>query len=344
MEDKELELKYRNLQATNEYLLKRINKLQSHNKFGYTIGAVIDKAVHVKDKGIESLKNRRIKREVLKFHKDGFNTTEKREKKIIVSLTSYAERLKYVPAVIGSLLMQTVKPDKIILWLGKENPQNRNLPKVFSTLIDYGLEIRYRPDIRTHTKWFYAFKEFPEDLIITVDDDVVYENTIIEKLYGTHIKYPNEIPALRVHRIRFQDDAALRDYNDWDWEYSAQKGAASHRFFATGVGGVLYTPSIINPEALKLNNIKKYCPTQDDAWLKIMEVLSGVRVVLADNISKTNGFTISGTQKTALWKTNVKLGGNDKQIQDILTLYNNWFGNGELLTEIMALDKISKGN
>ncbi len=344
MDKKELELKYMNLQATNEYLLKKINKLQSYNKFGYMVGSVVDKAVHVKDRGMERIRNRKIKKMVLNFNKDGFNTIEKREKKIIVSLTSYAERLKYVPAVIGSMLRQTVKPDRIVLWLGKEDARNKDLPKIFTTLMDYGLEIRYRPDIRAHTKWYYAFKEFPNDLIITVDDDIIYESTVIEKLYKTYIKYPNMVPALRVHRIRFEDNATLKNYNDWDWEYSAPKGTASHQFFATGVGGVLYNPEIMNPEICNLDYIKKYCPTQDDFWMKVMEVLSGARVVLADNKSKTNGVTISGSQRTAMWRINVKRGGNDKQIQTVLPVYNNWFGNGKLLTEIMALDKISKGN
>lgn len=42
------------------------------------------------------------------------------EKKIVVSLTSFPARIKKVHIVIESLLNQTIKPDKIILWLSKE--------------------------------------------------------------------------------------------------------------------------------------------------------------------------------------------------------------------------------
>lgn len=40
--------------------------------------------------------------------------------KVIVSLTSYPPRIKTVDQVIRSLLAQTVKPWKIILWLANK--------------------------------------------------------------------------------------------------------------------------------------------------------------------------------------------------------------------------------
>ena len=53
-------------------------------------------------------------------------------------------------------------------------------------------EIRLVPgDIRSHKKYLYAIMEFPEDTIITVDDDVYYNSQMIEILVNTSIKYPN---------------------------------------------------------------------------------------------------------------------------------------------------------
>ena len=39
------------------------------------------------------------------------------DKELIVSLTSYPKRFDILPITIQSLLNQTVKPDRIILWL-----------------------------------------------------------------------------------------------------------------------------------------------------------------------------------------------------------------------------------
>ena len=47
-------------------------------------------------------------------------TTEKRDTRLIVSLTSFPARIKTVHQTINTLLRQTVKPDHIILWLSED--------------------------------------------------------------------------------------------------------------------------------------------------------------------------------------------------------------------------------
>ena len=42
--------------------------------------------------------------------------TEKRDEVVIVSLTSYPARISYVYLAIKSLMLQSYKPDRIILW------------------------------------------------------------------------------------------------------------------------------------------------------------------------------------------------------------------------------------
>ena len=37
-----------------------------------------------------------------------------------------------------------------------------------------GLTIRFCEDLKAHKKYYYAFKEYPDDIVITVDDDVIY--------------------------------------------------------------------------------------------------------------------------------------------------------------------------
>ena len=54
----------------------------------------------------------------------GLNKIEKREKQIIISLTSYPARFENIHLCLKSLLMQTVKPDKIILWFGSDTKTN----------------------------------------------------------------------------------------------------------------------------------------------------------------------------------------------------------------------------
>ena len=64
----------------------------------------------------------------VRFNRSGLNTTEQRPRKIIASLTSYPARINIVPYVIASILNQTMKPDKIILWLGNDRFPDEKLP------------------------------------------------------------------------------------------------------------------------------------------------------------------------------------------------------------------------
>lgn len=323
-------LKKKNEAATKEY--------EEHTTHTEKSG-IVSKLIWKLSYPIRYLNNNRAIRDALDFNKNGLNKTEKREKKIVVSLTSYPARIDVVPATIGSLLRQTVKPDCIVLWLGEEKFPNQELPKIYEKLRECGVEIRFRQDLKSHTKYFYAIQEFPEDIIITVDDDLLYRETLIEELYSSYKKHPECVSALRVHKMRFNDDYTLKKYGEWYYEYSGEIGSISHQYFATGVGGVLYPPHVLHPEVTNLDVIRKCCHNHDDLWLKIMEVMNGTKVALAADSKKKNKGQIMGTQATGQWKENVIDGGNDRQTEAVLTVYNNYFSDGWTLNEIMALDK-----
>lgn len=330
-----LKLKYQNLVVEKEYLLKQMEEKKSRERFGTKAGIQLDRVIRF----FESRAQMYCVKKHMKLNRDGLNKTEERPKRIIVSMTSYPARLRFVPYTVASMLNQTVKPDKIVVWLGEEEG-NRNLPPIFDELKSVGVEVKYRPDIKTHTKWYYAFQEYPDDLIVTVDDDVMYENRIIEKLYTAHFRYLGCTPALRVNRMRFDNEANILDYyDDWIWEYGNRKGMSSIQFLLTGVGGVLHEPNVLCGETLNLDAIKKYCESEDDFWLTLMTILSGRRIVLADDVSHTQGVTIPRSQKTAMWKVNVIQGGSMNMIRNTLRVYDQFWGDGSSVVTAMALDE-----
>lgn len=318
-------LKKINEKCSEEFEIESENRRRRENK-------------NIFQKALCFVRKKKNLHDALKFNINGLNHTEKREKRIIVSLTSYPGRINAVPATIGSLLNQTMKPDLIVLWLGEEKFLNDKLPSVYDKIRECGVEVRFRPDLKSHTKYFYAFQEFPDDIIITVDDDLMYRNTLVEELYRSYEKYPDCVSALRVHKIRFNDDFTIKPYVEWIYEYSGAIGSKSHRYFATGVGGVLYPPHLLHPEVLNLSAIQTYCHNHDDLWLKVMEVMNDVKVVLAADSKKENNGSISGTQTSAQWKENVVDGGNDRQTHAVLNAYNNSREGKPSLCEQIALD------
>jgi hypothetical protein len=86
------------------------------------------------------------------------------------------------------------------------------LPKRLIELQKRGLQIKLCPDkIRSHTKYFYAMKEHPKDIIITVDDDLFYRTDLIERHIEAHNKYPKAIIANWVKEIL----PTTNKYNEW---------------------------------------------------------------------------------------------------------------------------------
>lgn len=61
-----------------------------------------------------------------------------------------------------------------------------------------------REDIRSHKKFYYAMQEYPDDMIITIDDDVYYRSDTIELLYQTHLKYPQDVCANLTRVLKFR--------------------------------------------------------------------------------------------------------------------------------------------
>ena len=132
---------------------------------------------------------------------------------IIISLTSYPARIKYVPTVINSLLNQSLKPYKIILWLSKNQFPNGNkgLPKNLIDLVDKGLTIEYNNendgDIKSYRKLIPTLKKYPNNIIVTADDDIIYDKNWLEKLYKTHLKHPKDIVAHRITKFEYKKKA-----------------------------------------------------------------------------------------------------------------------------------------
>ena len=106
----------------------------------------------------------------------GLNT-EKRDVRVIASLTTFPERITSVKETIKALLLQTCKPDELVLWLANEQfPEGeQSLPQDLLALKEFGLTIKWCKDIRSYKKLIPALKEYPNDIIITFDDDYYYD-------------------------------------------------------------------------------------------------------------------------------------------------------------------------
>lgn len=248
--------------------------------------------------------------------------SEKRQR-VIVSVTSYGRRVKSVLSYsLISLFRQTHKPDMIVLWLDADKWEDKNLPKQLMRLKKYGLTIRYCQDLKSYTKIIPSLRAFPDDLIITFDDDCYYRNNAVERLVAAYNNDPSRIYALRAHRIKINSDGMLLPYKKWEKEIYDD----NDRFvFPTGVGGVLYDLKLLHDDVCKEELFLSLAPKADDVWLYFMEYLKGTRcrVLPNEGISRIplNVFYRQLHKKECLAYSNISKGGNDCQIKAVMNHY-----------------------
>lgn len=235
-------------------------------------------------------------------------------KLIIISLTSFPQRINKVWLVIESLLRQRCKPDKIILWLSLKQFKDLNsLPVKLLELQKRGLEIRLcEDDLRSHKKYYYSMQEFPSDIIITVDDDVIYNTKLICNLIEDHNKFPSSIICNKGKELGIKDDKITPYIN---WSVINKQYGPSMEIMPIGIGGVLYPPNCLHKDAFKVELFKKLCFYADDIWLNFMSRKNGTSVV--KTYYNSNYLPVINKNNVALSEINVRNGLNDKQFADL---------------------------
>lgn len=140
-------------------------------------------------------------------------------------------------------------------------------------------------------------QQYPEDIIITADDDMEYQPDLIETLYRCYRAFPYAVCCMRAHGIRFGADNSIAPYSQWERD-STRVYIPSMSLMATGVGGVLYPPHCMADELFNREQLMSLCTSADDLWLKVMQAMSLTPTVIAGSMPEDS--QIAGTQDTAL--------------------------------------------
>lgn len=228
----------------------------------------------------------------------------------IVTLTSYGHRVDRVaPYAIHSLLEQTIVPDRIILWLAYNTP----VPPILKKLCDFGLEIKFCSDLKSYKKLIPALHEFPNDVLITADDDLFYPNNWFEQLKKAYLNDSSKIYVHRAHRILFDEENKLAPYSDW--LFCVEPAVDEAFIFPTGAGGILYPPHSLHTLCTNKHMFLSIAPTADDVWFWAMARLDGVKYsIIKDGYRFVE--CVDPSDK-GLWGRN-RMGGNDKQIESVI--------------------------
>ena len=237
--------------------------------------------------------------------------------KLVVTLTSYPDRFHNLPLTLASLCLQSVKPDHIVLWIAREDKEQ--LTPEIKAFKSSGVEIRFCEDLKSYKKVIPALKAFPGAFLVTADDDLYYRNDWLEGLVAQWDGDEKHVVAHRAHRIRYEEDGTLAPYKNWGWEYREETDASELNFPTSGMGA-LYPPGVFSSDVTDSNLFLKLAPTADDIWLYWMARLNGAEFSITPY--KHPMVEWPGMNQTALWKTNILDGANDRQIRNMMRVYS----------------------
>lgn len=245
---------------------------------------------------------------------------EKRDIQVVVSLTSFPERIHSVYFSIKSLFLQSYKPDKIILWLAEEQFPEGVKDDNLLRLQENGLEIRFCDDLKSHKKYFYVMQQEKDSIIITYDDDLIYPRKSIEWLMEKHKQYPQCVICNRGMEITFDQEENVKSYGEWKVLSDVGVKQPSSLIMPSTGGGTLYPPGVLGEEAYNVENIRCLAWTADDLWMKAMELCYGIDVVKTRKYHRTFS-VVEDEQVEKLSDKNCGAGENDKVIVRLQKAY-----------------------
>lgn len=245
-------------------------------------------------------------------------------KKVIVSLTSFGTRVEWCGPAIESIMEQTCKANRIILWLGHDFKAPHMIPQDLRMLEKRGLEIRFTDDIGPATKLIPALKEFPEDIIITIDDDSIYSYNLIDKLLRGHFRYPGAIVADWQDELFLDDESRIRYRYISIHDTPHISSAPSLQPLALGCAGILYPPHSMHPDVMDVSLYKRLAPKADDLWFKIMQLRVKTPVLCVGETHPELNRRIAmehHDQNLSLHRYNIHQNGNDIQLAALFAEY-----------------------
>ncbi|MEQ1311011.1 glycosyltransferase family A protein [Acinetobacter sp. XH1639] len=239
----------------------------------------------------------------------------------IVSLTTFPARIDKIWIVIDSILRQTLRPKKIILTLSELQFEGKKIPSRLIKLQEEKLleVIWSSDDIRSHKKYLYSMLRYPDEIVVTIDDDFIYEKSMLENLYDHHQIYPDCV----ITHLALERNGA--NYSDWK-NLLLKEVKPTYNIMQFGGSGVLYPAYSLYSDAFDKTKILELSPLADDLWLNAMAIINSTKIV------KTNYkfylLPLIFKNNKELYAKNVLEDKNNEQIKNIESYY------GSILTNI----------
>jgi len=198
--------------------------------------------------------------------------------KVHVCLTTIYDNLGILDPCLFSLCRQTRPPDSIVLCLSTEpyllDKGFRDF-EIPAWLKELPIEIVWTENTGPYRKLLPLLERMwnLDAVIITVDDDTVYSNKLIETMVTEYERTKCCVAC----RCTYCGDPCLNEYANLD--KARDKDLYNYH---TGKGAVLYHPTMFKRGIIFDKRYMEVCPTADDHWFNLWRMYNGIECVALD--------------------------------------------------------------
>lgn len=244
---------------------------------------------------------------------------------ITASLTSYPGRINTAHLAIKSIMLQTLPPNRVVLWLAESQFPDHRLPENLLAYCPLGLEIRYcDEDLSSHKKYFYALQEQrPDEVVITFDEDIIYHPHTIERLLAEHQNHPDCIIASEALRVTKSENGTVNPYAKWLPQQDHCNNPDNQLTPLSG-SGCLFPYHSLPAETFNVERIRQLSLNTCDLWIRLMSRMSDTKICTPDIVARVFS-TVSSSQSNHLADYNCQKGGYEKTIQKYQQHFPNIF-------------------
>ena len=212
-----------------------------------------------------------------------------RKMPVYISLTSIFKSQDRLLQTLQSIVTQTKKPDKIYVHLSEEpymldhgfKDQAITNTELLDFLNDNSIiDVKWVKNTGSYRKLLPLLKDkWEEDcIIITIDDDSIYDERLIQNLVDDYDKHKCVV-GYRGFTPKHEN------IEKFVYKVVGKRQALSLRNFLTGKGGILYKPAFFHQTGNLIFNDDIYldtCKTHDDIWFYLIRILNNIQCYVGD--------------------------------------------------------------
>jgi hypothetical protein len=238
--------------------------------------------------------------------------------KFDVSVTSHPARFGALALSLTALKSQILQPQSIKVFIAEQDMAA--LPDSIKELEKSGyITITSCEDLGSGKKLIPALKAQGKLPIITIDDDLYFENELFFHLMINHYLYPEAIIAARVHRLSVNESGDVLPFGDWHKHYDLSEGP-SRDLMPTSGAGTLFPPKAMHEDVTDVSLYTKLSHNTDDLWWYFQARRKGTLIRRLSGLDHLN--FIESTQDVGLWK-NGNQDRNEINLKALLSQYGN---------------------